>query len=145
MRWEAVLAVDLSLALNRAGPTQSLADLSQPALAARLRGCDLLLDLSDAPAGELVTLAAMACGCAVVIARREGVPGFVRHEENALVVDHADPNAPAAAMARLLEDRALQDRLRCRAAVDAAARPHRRAALALANALFAGDREVSSR
>jgi len=137
---DAVLAADLSLALKDLAATESLTDLSPQHLSMRLRRSDIFLDLSDSPAGELVTLAAMACGCAVVISRTG--PEFARHEDNALVVAHTDQDTPMAAVERLAADHVLCDRLRRQAALDAAARPHRRAALALASFLFDGDLEA---
>lgn len=139
---DAVLAADLSLALKDPAATESLADLSPQDLSIRLRRSDIFLDLSDSPAGEFVTLAAMACGCAVIISCTGTGPEFARHEGNALIVANADQDAPIAAVARLAADHVLCDRLRRQAALDAAARPHRRAALALAITLFDGDLEA---
>jgi hypothetical protein len=140
---DSVLGDDLSRAMKKSEATDLLIDLDPLDLAMQLRRSEVFLDLSNSPLGEIITLAAMACGCAVIIACSDRGPEFARHEENALIVDRADAAAPVAAIARLVADPVFCDRLRRQAAVDAASRPHRRAALALASALFDCDREMT--
>ena len=54
---------------------------------------------------------AMAMRVPVISTAVSGIPELVRHEETGLVVPPADPAALAGAIARLLEDKALADRL----------------------------------
>ena len=56
-------------------------------------------------------LEALACGVPVVSTEVGGVPHVVRHEETALLVQPRDAEAMAAAMTRLIEDRALRRKL----------------------------------
>ncbi|MBI3030239.1 MAG: glycosyltransferase family 4 protein [Candidatus Rokubacteria bacterium] len=58
-----------------------------------------------------VLLEAMAMGKAVVATDAGGVPEIVRHGETGLLVPPADPEAMAAAVVSLLQDRALASRL----------------------------------
>jgi glycosyltransferase involved in cell wall biosynthesis len=55
---------------------------------------------------------ALAIGCAVVGGDTDTITEFVKHDENGLVVDNLDPTAVAAAVLRLLADRALSAKLR---------------------------------
>jgi hypothetical protein len=130
------LAIELRRLSEYSRRSSSLQGVAPTDLANRLRRCDVFLTLCQSTLADYVALAAMACGCAVVIARNDGAPEFAHHEENALVVV---ANRAANAVARLARDRALCDRLRLRAASEATARSHRRAALAMANALFDAD------
>ena len=59
----------------------------------------------------LVVLEAMAAGCPIVATNAGGVPEIVRHEGEALLVPADDPDAMAAAIERLLADKALGERL----------------------------------
>jgi glycosyltransferase involved in cell wall biosynthesis len=54
---------------------------------------------------------AMACGAALVSARNEGVDAYAVHGESALLCPARDPRALAAAVARLLDEPALRQRL----------------------------------
>jgi glycosyltransferase involved in cell wall biosynthesis len=58
---------------------------------------------------------ALACGIPVVSTATAGIPEVVRDEENGLLIPERDPRALAEAMVRLMEDRALYERLRSRA------------------------------
>ena len=60
----------------------------------------------------LVFLEANACGKPVISGRAGGVLDAVRDGVNGLTVDGTDPHAVAGAITRLLEDRALYERLR---------------------------------
>ena len=58
-----------------------------------------------------VLLEALALGTPAVATPVTGIPELVRHEETGLLVGERDPAALAAALARLLDDRDLADRL----------------------------------
>jgi glycosyltransferase involved in cell wall biosynthesis len=59
-------------------------------------------------------LEAMACGVPIVTTSVGGVPSLVRDGDTALMTDARRPEAMAAAIVRLIEDRALAMRLRAR-------------------------------
>jgi colanic acid/amylovoran biosynthesis glycosyltransferase len=59
----------------------------------------------------MVNVEAQASGRPVVTTDHGGIPEYVRADETALVVEEADPEALAAAVVRLLEDRELAVRL----------------------------------
>ena len=65
-----------------------------------------------------IALEAMALGTPIVSTELEGMTGILEHERNALVVPQRDPSAMAAAIRRLLDDRALADRLAAEARSD---------------------------
>ena len=69
----------------------------------------------------MANLEAMACGKAVVAPRVGGVVDYLRDGVNGLLIAPKDPEAMAAAMARLLDDHALRARLGTRARADARA------------------------
>lgn len=58
-----------------------------------------------------VLMEAMAMEIPVVASRVSGIPELVRHDETGLLVDPDDPEALAEALARLLEDQGLSQRL----------------------------------
>ena len=68
----------------------------------------------------IVVLEALRGGRPVVVSGRGGAPEIVRDEEHGLVVDPCDTSALAAAIARLLDDAALRERLSGAAASRAA-------------------------
>jgi glycosyltransferase involved in cell wall biosynthesis len=59
----------------------------------------------------VVLMEAMALGCPVVSTRVSGIPELVRHEETGLLVDPADPQGLATALARLAREPELGARL----------------------------------
>ena len=63
-----------------------------------------------------VLIEAMASGVPVVTTGVSGIPELVSHETNGLLVDPNDPEALAAALIRLHEDRELASRLAAPAA-----------------------------
>ena len=83
----------------------------RPTLAGLYRTCAVFVSASWAESFGLPPLEAMACGAPVVVTDSRGVREFVRHEANSLVVPPRDPAALADAIAQLLPDRALADRL----------------------------------
>ena len=58
---------------------------------------------------------ALACGCAVVGSNTDPVREFITHDQNGLLVPFFDPQAIADSVLRLLEDKALNRRLRAEA------------------------------
>ena len=58
-----------------------------------------------------VLLEAMAAGLPIVTTRVAGIPGLVIHESNGLLVDQPSADAMAEAMARVIRDPALRQRL----------------------------------
>ena len=78
-------------------------------VASLVAGCELFaLGSRQEPFG-IVLLEAMAAARPVVATAVGGVPEFVTHEYNGLLVPREDSDAMARAMARLLEDRSLGD------------------------------------
>jgi len=70
----------------------------------------IYLDTSEFQGFGRPALEAMACGCATVLGRDGGVTEYAHDGENTLLVDPADRSATAAAVVRLLDDRALRSR-----------------------------------
>lgn len=70
-----------------------------------------ILDDGDRDGLPNVLVEAMAMGLPVVSTSVSGIPELVVHDENGLLVPPQDPTALAAALQRLLGDRALQRRL----------------------------------
>lgn len=66
---------------------------------------------TDAESFGMVLAEANACGRPVVASRVGGVPDFVRHGHNGLLVPPGDPGALAQALGRILADEALARRL----------------------------------
>ena len=87
-----------------------------------LAGVDVLVHVPSAPEpfGRVVA-EAMAVGKPVVAARAGGLPEIVEDEVTGLLVPPGDPSACAAAVTRLLADRALRARLGAAGRVHAAA------------------------
>ena len=72
---------------------------------------DIAVHTSDREGSPLALLESMAAGKAIVATRVGGVPALVRDEEDALLVPPRDPDALGSAIARLLRDRSLRERL----------------------------------
>lgn len=79
-----------------------------PALLRSQRICVLATHFEGMP---LALVEAMAAGCACVASDVIGVRGVIEHERTGLLVPEGDPRAMADAIARLLRDSALADRL----------------------------------
>lgn len=69
------------------------------------------LRVADISAGQMVLIQAMALGRALVVTDTPTVGDYLTHNETALLVPKGDQAALHAAIARLLEDRALAKRL----------------------------------
>ena len=82
-----------------------------PDARARLDESDVFALTSRSEALGSAILEAMAAGVAVVATRAGGIPEVVEHERTGLLTPVADPAAVAAAIDRLLDDRALATRL----------------------------------
>jgi glycosyltransferase involved in cell wall biosynthesis len=76
-----------------------------------LAACDLLVLPSRREGLGVAALEAMACARPVLASRVGGLADAVAHERTGLLVPPEDPDALAAALARLLADPALRDRL----------------------------------
>ena len=76
-----------------------------------LAAADLFVAPSHREAAPLAVLEAMACGRAVVASRVGGLPEAVSDPETGLLVASGDPEALARAIARLLSDDGLRDRM----------------------------------
>jgi glycosyltransferase involved in cell wall biosynthesis len=61
--------------------------------------------------GPLALLEAMSAGCAIVASRAGGVSDLAIHDESVLLYEPLDPEAGAAAIVSLLDDRARRERL----------------------------------
>lgn len=92
------------------GRVRRLASVSQAELAQHYRAADLFLFPSFAEGFGLPVLEAMASGTPVVTSLTSSLPEVARNA--ALLVDPVDSDAMAAAMGRVLADRALHSRLR---------------------------------
>jgi glycosyltransferase involved in cell wall biosynthesis len=99
--------------------------VTPPEVAAHLREADALVLPNPASAistrftSPLKLFEYMAAGRPIVASDLPAIREVLRHEQNALLVAPGDPDALAAAVRRLLDDRALADRL-ARAAHEAA-------------------------
>jgi len=85
--------------------------LETPELVRALDDAWLLLLASRSEGTPRVVLEALCRGRAVVGARAGGIPDVVQDEETGLLVDADRPQAIADALARVLSDRALAERL----------------------------------
>ena len=79
---------------------------------------DILVNSSREDNMPLSLIEAFAAGLAVVTTRAGGIPHIVQHERNGLLVPVDQPAALAAAVLRILEDRALARRLTEQARAD---------------------------
>ncbi len=98
-------------------PVRFLGQATKDDLARSYAGCDLLVAPSvPAASGDqdglpVALLEAMSAGCPVVASRLAGIDEAVVDGETGLLVPPGDAAALAAALTRLLGDRALRDRL----------------------------------
>lgn len=115
---------------------RNLGILGRAQCAALLQEADVFCDFSEWQAMGLTALEAMACGCATVVPEQGGASEFAVDNINALVVDSADEQACFDAVARLIEDHALRQRLQLQAIAAATRCEPWGAAYALMDALF---------
>jgi len=73
--------------------------------------CDILLKMSRVEGFFGPPMEAMACGCAVVVAKCTGYDEYIVNEKNALVVDMADVQSAKKAIIRLMSDVKLRKNL----------------------------------
>lgn len=73
--------------------------------------CDIFLKMSRVEGFFGPPMEAMACGCAVVVGKVSGYDEYIVHEENALVVEQGDVAGARQAVARLLDNAALREKL----------------------------------
>jgi len=76
------------------------------------RSSAIVLNPSQVDNLPISLLEALACGVPIVSTNVGGVPYMVEHETNALLVPPGSPEAMAAAVLRLIDDRLLAERLR---------------------------------
>lgn len=108
----------LAAELGIAGAVRFAGRLDRDAMADLYRTATVALNPSLADNMPNSVLEAMASGVPVVSTDVGGVPFVVRHEDTALLVPPGDDQAMAAALSRVLDDRALAHGLRARALVD---------------------------
>ena len=75
------------------------------------RNSDVLCVVSHFESFSLTALEALKYGCAVVATRVGGIPEFIEHEFNGLLVSNGNPNQISAALVRLAKDVQLRHRL----------------------------------
>jgi glycosyltransferase involved in cell wall biosynthesis len=83
----------------------------RPHVADVLAALDVTIHASDREGSPHAVLESMAAGKSIVATRVGGVPALLRDEEHALLVPPRSPSALAAAVARILRDEALRERL----------------------------------
>ena len=73
--------------------------------------CDILLKMSRVEGFFGPPMEAMACGCAVVVAKCTGYDEYIEHNKNALVVEMSDVQGATAAVKSLIYDKILREKL----------------------------------
>lgn len=94
---------------ERVGP------LSIEEMADEYRSCDVLVKLSRVEGMFGPPLEAFGCGATAVVTPVTGHDEYIKHNENALVVNWDDPRSVASAVDRLARDRTLLSRLQTNA------------------------------
>ncbi|MDK2122793.1 glycosyltransferase [Parachitinimonas caeni] len=90
----------------------------QAQLAAAFRDIDIFTDFSTFQAMGLTALEAMSSGVAVIAPEAGGASEFIRHRENALLVDTRSKAACIDAVSELITNHALRDALQRQALLD---------------------------
>lgn len=107
---------ELAESLNVARHIRFLGGLNREQVRERMQKCDVFVLSSLHETFGVVVGEAMACG-KPVISTRCGGPEFIVNEENGVLVDVADPQALAGAMADFIQDRVSFDSQAVRASV----------------------------
>jgi glycosyltransferase involved in cell wall biosynthesis len=105
------LARDLGVAVTFTGPVEHAAvlDLFRRGTVAAMPS--IVAADGDTEGLGLVALEAMMCGCPVVASNLPAVATYLRHEDNGILFPAGDDAALALALARLLDDAPLRQRL----------------------------------
>jgi glycosyltransferase involved in cell wall biosynthesis len=106
----------LAQSLNVSKYLHFLGGLNREQVRDRMQKCDVFVLSSLHETFGVVVGEAMACG-KPVISTRCGGPEFIVNEENGVLVDVADPQALAGAMADFIEERVSFDPQKVRASV----------------------------
>lgn len=85
--------------------------VSQEEMASIYSSCDILLKMSRVESFSFPPLEAMACGCAVVVAKVDGAIEYLEHNVNALVLEKNNINQAKDAVATLLKNDSLRNTL----------------------------------
>jgi glycosyltransferase involved in cell wall biosynthesis len=107
----------LASSLGLSGHVSFLGALAHPGKVAALNAAQIAAVPSPKEGWGLTVIEANACGAPVVASRSPGLVESVRDGETGLLVPHADPQALAGAIVRLLRDRDLRLRM-ARAGLD---------------------------
>ncbi len=116
--YQQVKNIELWIALKEPGEVQTNVPFRQiyrptvEQLAELYRTCNLFVSASWFEGFGLPPLEAMACGAPAVVTNSGGVLDFAQDGENCLLVPPRNPKAMADAMLRVLNDSALEARLR---------------------------------
>ena len=101
----------LAAELKLSGAVHFAGRIANDEIAQLYASADVLLNPSTADNMPISILEALACGVPVISTRAGGIPDLVTHERTALLVAVGDHVAMADAALRLLDDRALAQRL----------------------------------
>jgi len=102
----------LAESLGVAAKVRFTGQLDNAELPKLYRSSAIVLNPSQVDNLPISLLEALACGVPIVSTNVGGVPYMVEHETNALLVPPGSPEAMAAAVLRLIDDRLLAERLR---------------------------------
>jgi glycosyltransferase involved in cell wall biosynthesis len=101
----------LTLELGVAGDVTFAGRIDNAQITDLYRSASVLVNSSRVDNTPISILEAMACGLPIVSTDAGGIPFLVENGTTALLVRPGDPDAMAAAIRRVLEDRALAERL----------------------------------
>lgn len=124
------------LALPHDFEHQHLGFLTSEQLALHLNYMDIFVDFSNFQAMGLTAMEAMACQTAVIVPQQGGANSFARHEHNSLIINTLCDKICYQALATLIEDVALCQKLATQAMQDIAQFYPEKTAYALLQCLF---------